>query len=126
MGYQSTPHIQGPIPAGAGETSDRTEITGRNGAYPRWCGGNSLPIRDDDRISGLSPLVRGKQSVKQRSDNFEGPIPAGAGETRTGRKCYCIAGAYPRWCGGNKEVDQIRDLHEGLSPLVRGKQQKRY
>ena len=74
------------------------------------------------RVTGLSPLARGKRREFFKNDPAKGPIPAGAGETT----CWCSrpneSGAYPRWRGGNFPCRALCPLAQGLSPLARGKQ----
>ena len=50
-----------------------------------------------------------------------GPIPAGAGETRSDHPQAPVSGAYPRWRGGNRRQRNAPHVREGLSPLARGK-----
>ena len=44
IGFESVQHLQGPIPASAGETQFRRSVIYSYGAYPRERGGNSLTI----------------------------------------------------------------------------------
>ena len=73
---------EGPIPAGAGETSPIGLTFRAARAYPRWRGGNTRDIY-------MSP-------------GGKGPIPAGAGETAEFGGTALPMRAYPRWRGGNR------------------------
>jgi len=74
------------IPAGAGETFPEQSIKCRLRAYPRWRGGNVAAAFGSKEDDGLSPLARGKRECRRREVCFEGPIPAGAGETGATRQ----------------------------------------
>ncbi len=111
----------GPIPASAGETEQilRTHLLPR--AYPRECGGNAADSRGDIPVWGLSPRVRGKQQAAALVHPRRGPIPASAGETPWTAVSNALARAYPRECGGNREIHFWVGGLAGLSPRVRGK-----
>ncbi len=96
-----TSQTQGPIPAGAGETSPTTSTNAMPRAYPRWRGGNGCGQGPLLAREGLSPLARGKPEGGGGGHRFQGPIPAGAGETRLAKFLPLSV--------------------EGLSPLARGK-----
>ena len=74
--------IGGSIPACAGETAWPRPLRGWRGVYPRVCGGNPWFQHIADRLRGLSPRVRGKQSTAALEHISPGSIPACAGETR--------------------------------------------
>ena len=75
---------QGPIPAGAGETSNSSHPVTVPRAYPRWRGGNTEGTSKPQKCKGLSPLARGKLVALWVGQRRIGPIPAGAGETCRG------------------------------------------
>ena len=70
---------------------------------------------------GLSPLARGKQVPRQNMALANGPIPAGAGETKRYPASMRVKRAYPRWRGGNAAINALLLDLPGLSPLARGK-----
>ena len=72
---------EGPIPAGAGETTGEAVEVSSFWAYPRWRGGNNDFVRLCVADGGLSPLARGKRFGVSLMFVWLGPIPAGAGET---------------------------------------------
>jgi len=119
--WESNELVEGPIPAGAGETDDRRRRQDCRGTYPRWRGGNRY-LRGSGNIGrGLSPLARGKLRCFRGDQGCEGPIPAGAGETPTLMLLPVPPGAYPRWRGGNGDDMGQAIYGRGLSPLARGK-----
>ena len=96
------------IPACAGEPSSSGVILSQSGVYPRVCGGTG---RDEDiksAIHGLSPRVRGNQSMPGDYQEGNGSIPACAGEPPgdTGEKCWCKV--YPRVCGGTAISSRVK------------------
>ena len=70
---------------------------------------------------GLSPLARGKLAALTLPYVSPGPIPAGAGETHRTPDDDSGSRAYPRWRGGNLRRFALILVHQGLSPLARGK-----
>ena len=112
---------QGPIPAGAGETRARSSSASASRAYPRWRGGNRHGELRVAGIQGLSPLARGKLRAGLLLRRWQGPIPAGAGETRVVLDGDGPIWAYPRWRGGNIHRSLSDIQGQGLSPLARGK-----
>ena len=111
----------GPIPAGAGETSSAISVSVMVRAYPRGRGGNRPCDQRHQGQRGLSPRARGKPPAPTPAPLRWGPIPAGAGETRTTpasrRRCW----AYPRGRGGNTTQRLLLLTTAGLSPRARGK-----
>ena len=110
----------GPIPAGAGEPV--REKGGREWlrAYPRGCGGATMPADAGGDVLGLSPRVRGSRSGRDPAQGAQGPIPAGAGEPDSDMLALPRQGAYPRGCGGASHVYNSFTKAGGLSPRVRG------
>ena len=114
-------HGCGSIPAGAGETRTAAIYVPSVRVYPRGCGGNGhAPQRLRD-LRGLSPRVRGKQTLRGMGFSCKESIPAGAEETDGPRPLWRRAGVYPRGCGGNCACPRPVNSNWGLSPRVRGK-----
>src|SRR5690606_28009929 len=90
----------GPIPACAGEPPSGwwTRWTGR--AYPRMRGGALYLFRGCRLRAGLSPHARGSQYFRDEGEDWNGPIPACAGEPTSGARLPGLARAYPRMRGG--------------------------
>ena len=92
---------KGLIPAHAGKTTPDGGQAGASRAHPRSRGENQVRASRDGRLSGSSPLTRGKPILAVFTDRQERLIPAHAGKTG------CVV-------GDSRE-------HEGSSPLTRGK-----
>jgi len=93
-----------PIPAGAGETTTPRTCSSWRRAYPRGRGGNITVRAYGFMDGGLSPQARGKLNNGIPGASTRGPIPAGAGETRSARGRRQDYRAYPRGRGGNHEL----------------------
>ena len=97
----SAAHLDGLIPAGAGQACRRSGRGSTRWAHPRRCGADNLSSRSVIVITGSSPQVQGRP-------------------TRRSRACSSIT-AHPRRCG----ADQL-DINTGFqglgsSPQVRGR-----
>ncbi len=112
--------MDGPIPAGAGEPSSRSRVSGSWRAYPRGCGGTRPSWRLPTPPPGLSPRVRGNPQAPRAGRGVEGPIPAGAGEPARDVRTWWRGRAYPRGCGGTVVSLGLSFTAQGLSPRVRG------
>ena len=108
------------IPAWAGEPrhSPRTWFLGR--VYPRVGGGTARVARRLRQGQGLSPRGRGNQQVFPRLNEFDGSIPAWAGEPTQSSRQIPKQRVYPR-VGGGTSVARAFTIHvPGLSPRGRG------
>ena len=116
----STDHEQRSIPARAGEPRTGDPTASFSGVYPRPCGGAVAQWWAGLITTGLSPPVRGSQTVKIQNLLVDRSIPARAGEpereTGVGRQ----SPVYPRPCGGAPHPSRPRQGRSGLSPPVRG------
>ncbi len=111
------------IPALAGEPWMGGARRLRKRVYPRACGGAALGPAVEGRTAGLSPRFRGSPIDVDSTDGQPGSIPALAGEPLwIARKC-CLAGVYPRACGGALAMYSCPAICAGLSPRLRGSQQ---
>ena len=70
---------------------------------------------------GSSPLTRGKREGDTLSHQIQGLIPAHAGKTATIASKSSTSVAHPRSRGENVEPLHGVAVHEGSSPLTRGK-----
>ena len=114
--------VVGLIPAHAGKTNLGCNRCARHGAHPRSRGENMPRKIDHKRISGSSPLTRGKPSRSQRNAGQIRLIPAHAGKTWSIR-CMAFCGpAHPRSRGENQSRTTAQRSTTGSSPLTRGKQ----
>ena len=113
-------HMNGSIPAPAGEPTRCYAICDRVGVYPRACGGTQQLIVEGSAFAGLSPRLRGNhlaldqpltlprsipapagnRGVPRGHPGGAGSIPAPAGEPwRSSFRTHWRA-VYPRACGG--------------------------
>ena len=114
------------IPAHAGKTGDRFNLSGVGEAHPRSRGENASRDAHSSEPTGSSPLTRGKR--ERRRDPIAGArlIPAHAGKTVS-----CLRGcrpqrAHPRSRGENDPGGLRPRGIGGSSPLTRGKHEKSY
>ena len=129
----------GSIPARAGEPPPCSATTRRFRVYPRACGGTlrygmglcsagglSPRVRGNQSIpparlvGGLSPRVRGNPGHRHSRRAQSGSIHARGGEPAPGGAVVAVIGVYPRACGGTKTWGGGQRPIRGLSPRVRG------
>ena len=82
--------------------------------------------RDNGLYGGLSPLARGthiQQTFRMHSGRF---IPAGAGNSPSASSPALDISVYPRWRGELWFTHATSERVDGLSPLARGTQGRRY
>ena len=111
---------RGPIPAYAGEPAHATPLSARSGAYPRVCGGTGASPDLADKLTGLSPRMRGNPPLRGAGQRGLGPIPAYAGEPAWRLSARRPMRAYPRVCGGTAMACSVALPSMGLSPRMRG------
>ena len=115
----------GSIPACAGEPGPYSPLSSRITVYPRVCGG-TFNVRIRVRtVCGLSPRVRGNQVDEHELVARQGSIPACAGEPNSRTSSATGPRVYPRVCGGTIIADRAKLTGTGLSPRVRGNQNRR-
>ena len=108
------------IPAGAGNTLDRVNLSQKSPVYPRWRGEHLKSAQRITDTLGLSPLARGthyRSVVFSRGARF---IPAGAGNTPAVLVVRYSTPVYPRWRGEHFALAYWINKAIGLSPLARG------
>ena len=110
----------GSIPACAGEPVENIIMASAITVYPRVCGGTESLERDEGRILGLSPRVRGNHPALGLRDAMRRSIPACAGEPESWRRVGDRRRVYPRVCGGTTTGPRCGRSRHGLSPRVRG------
>ena len=91
------------------------------GAHPRSRGENTFADSAAVAFVGSSPLTRGKPRLFGVADRAPGLIPAHAGKTRPVTKRAAPSRAHPRSRGENRCLPEGVTLHQGSSPLTRGK-----
>ena len=90
----------GSIPARAGEPRLCPMSPSPITVYPRPCGGTGTQVERGQILEGLSPPVRGNPCDFLSASQFQGSIPARAGEPVGRAIVYFENGVYPRPCGG--------------------------
>ena len=109
------------IPACAGQTTHGSIRTPRSTDHPRLCGANWVRRLSAGTVSGSSPLVRGKPSLREISVHSLRIIPACAGQTVVSPWTPAAISDHPRLCGANFRFCIHACFVCGSSPLVRGK-----
>ena len=112
---------RGIIPAHAGKTIHPCRCYYARGDHPRSRGENDKIQVGDTRVTGSSPLTRGKHQGRRRFRNRLGIIPAHAGKTYPHGGLLLPQGDHPRSRGENSDSAVITALTTGSSPLTRGK-----
>ena len=92
---------QGLIPAHAGKTGLPRSSKSGSRAHPRSRGENCWRMIASYRQRGSSPLTRGKRVEASQPSSSRGLIPAHAGKTGVGFRCFGDFGAHPRSRGEN-------------------------
>ena len=109
------------IPAWAGETHQQRRPMQAPKVYPRVGGGNHSGLTAYVYIEGLSPRGRGKPNPFMAYKDYQGSIPAWAGETYRPSCASTPKRVYPRVGGGNFSDTPMSMRAKGLSPRGRGK-----
>ena len=112
--------IRRSIPACAGEPRPPGRGRRTQWVYPRVCGGTLLAVIAEGGRRGLSPRVRGNPKIRAWYEDYQGSIPACAGEPAGRSIGKRIGKVYPRVCGGTSSATQGLTTAKGLSPRVRG------
>ena len=90
--------------------------------YPRWRGELIYSKPSECIPGGLSPLARGTRRLPPAQPWIFRFIPAGAGNSTTGRRSPAWPTVYPRWRGELSMRSITVRPTSGLSPLARGTQ----
>ncbi len=132
--------VRGPIPAHAGQPAESNCSHATIRAYPRSRGATYARSPACVVFQGLSPLTRGNHRLRRSLQRLHGPIPAHAGQPRSGyrtdrpgrayprsRGATCAwrmartrSRAYPRSRGATVFELNWKPSERGLSPLTRG------
>ena len=108
------------IPAGAGNASARTRLSGSRSVHPRGCGERALYRSLIDQVCGSSPRVRGTLWPTMRRRPPRRFIPAGAGNAARSRRTARPHTVHPRGCGERVWPSSATRRFTGSSPRVRG------
>ena len=112
----------GSIPAHAGKPAAQYLARRAPGVYPRACGETICAEIKAHPEWGLSPRMRGNQTINIDQDAGLGSIPAHAGKPVLSSCVSLGIGVYPRACGETDDDQRLIQLFEGLSPRMRGNQ----
>ena len=112
----------GSIPACTGEPVSSQATPSANRVYPRVYGGTPCCLWHCERLSGLSPRVRGNLNAGNVAWAFDRSIPACTGEPQCPSWTCAECTVYPRVYGGTPAKQDHRVEEPGLSPRVRGNQ----
>ena len=115
------PNTAGLIPAHAGKTLAKPQLTDFMRAHPRSRGENSVGRGGNEGGTGSSPLTRGKRDLRRIQRVTVGLIPAHAGKTSFSRGSAAPSAAHPRSRGENRYASASARSPLGSSPLTRGK-----
>ena len=118
--------LQRLIPAHAGKTRAPPSRRAQRRAHPRSRGENQVRASRDGRLSGSSPLTRGKRTRNTVDLQTAGLIPAHAGKTACARASTSRPSAHPRSRGENNGAVEKAARRGGSSPLTRGKRPVAY
>ena len=115
----------GSIPACTGEPFLSSVGVDMDEVYPRVYGGTGAWCAGTRTSAGLSPRVRGNRHMGRLGVLHFGSIPACTGEPDTSGSEVALAGVYPRVYGGTHHAPMPTRPLPGLSPRVRGNQDRR-
>ena len=109
------------IPAHAGKTRSCARSPPTVSAHPRSRGENHSGGTAPARVSGSSPLTRGKLERYAEAQQGGRLIPAHAGKTNEPIEVGTLGRAHPRSRGENVSGSSRPSVRIGSSPLTRGK-----
>ena len=109
------------IPALAGKTRERRQVSRGSRAHPRAGGENPGVAYDLAQLFGSSPRWRGKLGKSEPGTVRVGLIPALAGKTAAVVRGPQYPSAHPRAGGENRRPRGVRGRLAGSSPRWRGK-----
>ena len=118
--YRGARQRHGRIPAGAGQTPRLGRVSSRTGAHPRGCGADGQLMAKIKSDFGSSPRVRGRHYRVMLRQIHPRLIPAGAGQTSSGKMTPSRLWAHPRGCGADTPDNPYRRLRVGLIPAGAG------
>ena len=108
------------IPAHAGSTDRRNQLSPPFPAHPRSRGEHCIEVLNKAHPAGSSPLTRGAPAHAWRVHLRGGLIPAHAGSTQRVTWWWLVTQAHPRSRGEHKRLAALVEAKGGSSPLTRG------
>ena len=119
-GNEHHDHVDGIIPACAGNTPPTSRSTSYTGDHPRMCGEHMNQLNTIGSGAGSSPHVRGTRPLASNRCKGGGIIPACAGNTRCRWTASWPNRDHPRMCGEHRIKTGEKIENQGSSPHVRG------
>ena len=113
-------HLDGIIPALAGNTNPPHSNACAERDHPRACGEHLSGVWFTPLMMGSSPRLRGTLTASQGLWLMAGIIPALAGNTRRGRVPRGFPRDHPRACGEHVDSISVTRHTPGSSPRLRG------
>ena len=113
----------GITPAYAGKRCGSSSPAGPRWDHPRVCGEKIRSQRDEDKLVGSPPRMRGKADKHGWTQRNSGITPAYAGKSGP---CSCTPvrhGDHPRVCGEKLAIAGPGLIHSGSPPRMRGKEE---
>ena len=108
------------IPASAGNTAMRANVSLRVPDHPRVCGEHRITHFSLLNTTGSSPRLRGTRHAIGRASARLWIIPASAGNTRQSGRNAGSAADHPRVCGEHVIRPNAVNIIDGSSPRLRG------
>ena len=124
VGLGVTPLVKGASPRMWGSLINSTQYTVPVQVYPLGCGGAGSPAVLRQRAFGVSPRMWGSPLLRHERRFGLGCIPVGAGEPALRQCCASGRSVYPLGCGGAPCFAMSAGLALGVSPWVRGLQNR--
>ena len=124
-GNEHHDHMDGIIPAHAGNTKDNGGVTAENRDHPRACGEHYVPVIAAYNLMGSSPRMRGTRVCAFLMRAWWRIIPAHAGNTAAVNAANSDARDHPRACGEHRYRVIWCHRRSGSSPRMRGTLQRR-
>ena len=118
--WQAEIHMQGIIPAYAGNTLKTMPPKTRDWDHPRVCGEHDLMVINSVEDLGSSPRMRGTRQCRHHRYVPDGIIPAYAGNTYPTWFLTRRRGDHPRVCGEHLDAMSDHASGSGSSPRMRG------
>ena len=88
--------------------------------HPRVCGEHALFASAKADPLGSSPRMRGTRENRFRDFDFDGIIPAYAGNTYLRPSMVSMTRDHPRVCGEHNTLNSVASFAPGSSPRMRG------
>ena len=108
------------IPAHAGNTPNKLDISFKMPVHPRACGEHGTPRKTTIQVFGSSPRMRGTRHFDRGFPPVDRFIPAHAGNTPAASVQIHPDAVHPRACGEHLTTACLSLKTHGSSPRMRG------